>query len=166
MIKPVVGYEGLYSVTHDGKVYSHISNKWLRPGLNGDGYPTVVLRKNKKPRTIAVHRLVAMAFIENPENKSHVNHIDGDKTNNDYRNLEWVTPSENVLHAYKTGLETRDTLRKLTPEQVVEIHKLYASGGYTHRKLAKKYQIPCSRISDILNLKTYKDVVRPKAVEM
>jgi hypothetical protein len=157
-MKEIPGYEGLYSVTNNGKVYSHISNKWLKPGLNSDGYPTVVLRKNKKPKTIGVHRLVAVAFIENPENKPYVNHIDGNKTNNYVYNLEWVTPSENVIHAYTIGLENRDSLRKLLPKQIADIHKLYKSKKYTYRKLAQLFQVSCSRISDILNDKAYKEI--------
>ena len=70
-------------------------------------YLTVNLYDHGKRKTVDVHRLVAMAFIENVENKKCVNHIDGNKTNNYVKNLEWCTYSENLIHAYKTGLRQK-----------------------------------------------------------
>lgn len=88
-----------------GKVFYYSSReKILKPFLNQCGYPEVGLCKNGKSKKALVHRLLAEAFIPNPENKKQVNHKDGDKQNNKLENLEWVTPSENGLHAYKNGL--------------------------------------------------------------
>lgn len=75
----------------------------LKPFIRGN-YLSVDLRKNGKRKTFQVHRLVAIMFIPNPENKSEVNHIDGNKLNNSVTNLEWNTTSENIKHAYQTGL--------------------------------------------------------------
>lgn len=76
-----------------------------KTGINWDGYETVPLVNEKGTKTFLVHRLVAQAFIPNPENKETVNHIDGDKTNNNIDNLEWSTRGEQMIHAYDTGLK-------------------------------------------------------------
>lgn len=104
-IKDIVGYEGLYQITSDGKVYSLYSNKYLKTHIDGCGYERVKLYKNHKGIQYDIHRLVAKVFIDNPENKEQVNHIDGNKFNNNVENLEWVTRLENIHHAYDTGLK-------------------------------------------------------------
>lgn len=89
-----------YLITEDGKVYSKVSQKFLSPSTNECGYLVVGLRG----KSYRVHRLVATAFIPNPENKPEVNHIDGDKKNNHISNLEWVTSKENKAHAWNLNL--------------------------------------------------------------
>jgi hypothetical protein len=95
-----------YSITEDGRVYSHFTNKYLKPFLRENTYEYwyVNLYKNKVKSKNSIHRLVAKTYIENIENKPQVNHIDGDKFNNNVNNLEWATASENGKHAYKLGL--------------------------------------------------------------
>lgn len=105
--KDVVGYEGRYKVSNTGKVLSmkyggHDVVHLMHPTAHYNGYKMISLGRAKKIRF--VHVLVAEAFIENPDRKPFVNHIDGDKTNNRADNLEWVTCLENVRHAIKTGL--------------------------------------------------------------
>lgn len=78
--------------------------KSIKQYLQNSGYLKLTLRKNNKQYNKTVHRLVAEAFIPNPDNKLQVNHIDGDKQNNNVNNLEWCTKSENMKHAFKTGL--------------------------------------------------------------
>lgn len=103
--RDIPGYEGLYKVSDLGRVkkinkdYQIVMKSW-----EAGEYQVVRLSKNNIQEDIGIHRLVAMAFIPNPENKAQVNHIDGDKFNNTLTNLEWVTPSENMKHAYRTGL--------------------------------------------------------------
>lgn len=114
--KDIPCYEGLYEVSNCGNVrsitrtvrfgrgYKTYESQFLKFQTDKDGYFRVGLSKNGKKKQFRVNRLVAMAFIDNPNNLPVVNHKDGDKQNNHVENLEWVTHSENDLHAFKTGL--------------------------------------------------------------
>jgi hypothetical protein len=94
-----------YFVNEEGLIFSSKTNKFLKFSYDKQGYQRVGLYVgNYKSKTIKVHRLVAEAFIDNPNNKTDVNHIDGNKSNNKKTNLEWATRSENIKHAFKNGL--------------------------------------------------------------
>lgn len=103
-MKDIPGWEGLYACTTSGNIYSYRTNKFLSPSKNKRGYLHVTFTKDGKRYDYRVQRLVAMTFLENPENKEQVNHIDGDKLNNCLVNLEWVTPEENIEHAKQHNL--------------------------------------------------------------
>ena len=103
-MKDIPGWEGLYSCDTKGQIYSYRSNKFLRPSKNKRGYLHVTFTKDGKRYDYRVQRLIAITFLENPENKSQVNHIDGNKLNNYLSNLEWVTPEENIQHAKEHNL--------------------------------------------------------------
>lgn len=117
--KDIEGFENLYQISNLGRVLSkgrNINNAAgihfrpdyiMKPIKDKHGYMTVKLKSKDKTRLAKVHRLVAAAFIPNPENKPQVNHIDGNKTNNVLSNLEWVTPSENLVHAYENELNKK-----------------------------------------------------------
>ena len=96
--KDIEGYEGLYQISNKGRVKSL---KWgkeriLRPGINGSGYYFIGLYNDGVSKQFQLHRLVAQAFIPNPENKPQVNHLDENKKNNCIENLEWATAKENL----------------------------------------------------------------------
>ena len=121
--KDIKEYEGLYQVSNLGRVKSldqKVSNKkgnYLQKGkvlafyIDKDGYCVVCLTNKRKHKTYRVSRLVAETFIPNYENKPTVNHIDGNKQNNNIENLEWATYSENNRHAVEMGLNTKDKLK-------------------------------------------------------
>lgn len=94
--KPISGYENLYEVSNLGRVKSikYHTNRVLKPKTNKK-YNCNNLCKHSVTSTIDVHRMVAIAFVPNPDNKPHVNHIDNNRRNNAALNLEWVTPKEN-----------------------------------------------------------------------
>lgn len=115
--KDVVGFEKYFQISNFGNVLSKARKVWngkgfynksqvlLKPSQNHKGYPIAYLGANNEKRTIPIHRLVAIAFIPNPNNLPQVNHIDGNKQNNRVDNLEWCTNSDNQLHAWKMGLQ-------------------------------------------------------------
>jgi hypothetical protein len=115
-----------YFVTKEGLVFSSKTNKFLKFSFDQQGYQRVGLYVgNYKSKTIKVHRLVAETFINNIENKKDVNHIDGNKSNNNVSNLEWCTRSENVKHAFRIGLKTVtqnqiDGVKKRFSKQVID----------------------------------------------
>ena len=110
-MKYIDGYENRYSVDITGKVWSHLSDKWLKQLLTPSGYCTVTLyREGSTTRhPVLVHRLVANAFIKNIDNKPEVNHINFITTDNRIENLEWVTPLENISHSIKHGRHKGET---------------------------------------------------------
>lgn len=102
--KDVVGYEGLYQVSNIGNVYSCRQMKSLHPANSySNGYSLVLLYKDGTRKMKGVHRLVAEAFIPNPNNLPIVDHKDGNKRNNCISNLEWVTQKENVRRCIEKG---------------------------------------------------------------
>jgi hypothetical protein len=106
--KDIKGYEGSYQVSNYGKIKSFKRNPAgdiLKLKKNRLGYMEVSLNDSGKARTFLVHRLVASAFIDKIEGKPDVNHIDGDKSNNNVENLEWCTKSENSRHAYNNNIK-------------------------------------------------------------
>jgi hypothetical protein len=109
-ILPIDGYEGLYSVTDEGRVYSHLNNCYLKPFHLGI-YQQVVLRKAGKSKNAMVHRLVAKAYIPNPLGLPEVNHIKG--SSDSWDNLEWTTrQGKAILYMqYRQAYRKSDLLR-------------------------------------------------------
>lgn len=156
--KPITGYEEDYEVSNLGRVrskdilvwggksYYQKKGKVLKPGLGGTGYYTVSLRG----KTHKVACLVANAFLIKESDSDYVNHIDGDKTNDNVANLEYVSPSSNSKHASITGLHTYKG--KLSYEQKVEIAFLHKRGlAYTTIHKNNDYGVSKSAIQRICN---------------
>lgn len=106
--RPIKGTDKAYYISSFGRIYSTKSKKLLKTPVGKRGYPNCNIMINSKQKLVTIHRLVANHFISNPDNKPQVNHIDGDKTNNNITNLEWVTSQENIMHARQTGLHVSD----------------------------------------------------------
>lgn len=160
--KDVPGYEGLYQVSNTGRVKAlSVLKYWgktlqkrkeiiFKPTIRKWGYAEVVL-SGKTRLNQGVHRLVALAFIPNPDNKPQVNHKDGNKLNNSVSNLEWATRQEQMDHAISLGLVNSvgesNPNSKLTPAQVLEIRAL--KGIKSAQKLAAAYSVGLSAIQKI-----------------
>lgn len=103
-MKDLKGFEEYYSITEDGKIFSKRRQRFLKLSLKKNGYVYIELNVAGNVYYKRVHRLVAETYIPNPDNKPMVNHKDGNKSNNYYTNLEWVSGSENNIHAIENGL--------------------------------------------------------------
>ena len=101
----IVGFEGKYSITEDGRVFSHKYNIFRKLKKDRYGYLYLGLTTTKrKQKFYTIHRLVALGFIDNPENLPCINHKDGNKLNNNVSNLEWCSWKYNTNHAWNLGL--------------------------------------------------------------
>lgn len=149
---------GEYEITRDGRVISHkkATPKELKPYFDRDGYKRVTLILNGKPKHYLIHRLVATIYLINEGNKPEVNHIDGNKLNNDLSNLEWVTRRENTQKAYDNKQLVALGKPKLTPELVKEIRE--NKENLNREQLAKKYNVSCSCIQHIRRGRTWKNI--------
>lgn len=168
--KDVVGYEDLFMVCEDGRVFSKRTGRILKQTTSKTGYFIFVTRIGGRKgvcKCFKVHRLLAIAFLENPEDKPYVNHIDGDKKNNHVSNLEWCTARENTMHSLELGLSTTKHLlklnasnRKLTSSDIKYIRENYRPLGesFTQRELALKYNVCKSTIRAIVYNERYLDV--------
>lgn len=123
-MKDIKGYEGEYAITSCGKVWSYKRKKFLKPEKCRNGYYLVALYNNNHRQRFLIHRLVAEAYIPNPENKPQVNHKDEDKSNNNVNNLEWMTAKENMN--YGTVQKRRIEKAKI-PIYCVELDRIFDS---------------------------------------
>lgn len=152
----VMNYNHLYLVSNHGRIKT-IKNYVLAITLNNCGYLQVGLSTNGYTKLLLVHRLVAQAFIPNPKNKKTVNHKNGIKTDNRVENLEWNTYSENIKHAYSSGLKKNnpENIGKLKWEDVKKIRYMYAA-GVNSRILAEKFKVTMSCIQGIVARRKWK----------
>lgn len=172
--KPIAGYEGYYEISNEGRVKSlervdcrgqHRKEMVLKMSLNSDKYGIYTLSKDRHSVTRKSHRLVAQAFIENPNNFPDVNHIDGNKLNNNIENLEWVTVKQNIDHAVKLGLRNSKGVHNygciLEEKQVLEIYKSNSSCSV----LSKIYGVSKLAINRIKIGKTWGHITGHKYIQ-
>ena len=163
--KDIEGFEGIYQVSNFGRVKSldreitnlvgrtySVKGVVLRQTLR-NGYQRVILSLDGKATHVSVHRLVALAFVDNPENKEYVHHIDSDKMNNHMDNLEWATPLENsrdarINNLYISGSRSPDS--KLEIEVIPNILDLYFNKGLFQSEIGEKYNVSQSMISHVI----------------
>lgn len=175
--KPIPGFKGIYDVSNKGRVRSYYAYncRWrvgkaetpqriLQRAPHRSGYQRFVLIDiDGNGREYAAHRLVMMAFIGPCPEGMEINHIDGDRLNNNVENLEYCTRSDNAKHAYENDLwehpvGERNGRAKLTDRSVKTIRKKYEGGGYTHRQLAKMFGVDRSTIGRIIARKDWKHI--------
>lgn len=167
--KDIPNTDGFYQISNKGRVRS-----WQRYGVakgksdtphikafsqGSSTYYQVNLSNNGELYHELVHRLVAKAFVPNPDNKPCVNHKDGDKLNNVAPNLEWVTYSENNQHAADNNLAFTGELNamsRLTEKEVLDIRNTYRLGCFTHKEIAKAFNISRTLVTLIINRKRWK----------
>ena len=170
--KPCAGFEWNYEISNMGRLRTLGNTKnysfprLLNPSApNGEGYiGTNIVREDGKKISVQIHRLVAATFVENPDNKPVVNHIDGNKANNVSSNLEWCSVAENNSHACRTGLCPRGeqkTLHKLTYEDVAYIRQHYKSGSreFGSRALGRKFGVSNVTIIKILRNEYWRETI-------
>lgn len=179
-LTPIPGFEGLYSVSDLGRVIAeeavNYANLQIRRRIKTvktefktpAGYHFVILHKDGALDQFYVHRLVAQAYIDNPENKPHVNHMRGNKSDNRYFRLEWATHSENMIHGFETGLfnQTGDKNNNavLSLEQATLIKRLSAENstqevlrllGWDKSKRHLVANIKCGRLWKHINVEPF-----------
>tara|TARA_R110002153_G_scaffold48024_4_gene135622 strand:+ start:592 stop:1074 length:483 start_codon:yes stop_codon:yes gene_type:complete len=138
IFKDIVGYEEFYQISNLGNVYSKKRKRNLKPLLNNRGYCRVGLYKKGERKTMFVHRLIALHFIENPQNKPCIDHINRVRTDNRLENLRWATHTENS--------------NNITP--YTRSFKTITKGGYSKTKWGYKYQWYENKIDKSKHFKT------------
>jgi hypothetical protein len=161
-----IAYEQ-FEASNDGQIRNINTGTIYKQHVNKNGYSQVCVslgsRKNKK--VFRVHKAIAETFIPNPENKKEVNHIDGNKQHNCVSNLEWVTGTENMIHARDNGLlhplrGVNSPCAKLTEEDVIYIREHYIPRDsiYGARALGRKFDVNKNTILSIMNGTSYVNV--------
>lgn len=171
--KWIPDWEKLYMVSNKGRVRSvgreipmprgGIRNKpghIMLPQKAHNNYLRIGLCRNGKRRFFSVHYLVLLAFVGPPPPGYECNHKNGDKANNRLDNLEWMTRSENMAHAFDTQLRAgrkgeANHFSRLTEAQVLSIRRLYAAGGESHRTLAARFNVAYSNVANIIHRRTW-----------
>lgn len=172
-MKDIKGYEGLYAITRDGKVWSYPRPKgkkgfktghWMKPNINSDGYYKYPLCKNGMQKYFLAHRLVAMEYIPTDNLLLEINHKNGIKHDNQIKNLEWCSHTKNIKHSIKMGfkkiwIKGEDVhLSKLKEKDIPNIRYLYKRKKLFGHAIAKIYNVNESTILRIVGNKTWKHV--------
>ena len=143
-----------YYITSEGKLYNEKTNTWYKGRISKSGYLDYIIRIDGKEKSLRAHRLVAQYFLENPNNYNIVNHKDGNKLNNDVNNLEWVTQSQNIFHAYSNNLIKKKKNPNLSFEKSSEDEEWRDCHYNTLYKISNKGRVLNSKTNKILSGKT------------
>ena len=152
-----------YEINSEG-IVRRISTKRIKKSFKRpDGYIGIQLYITKeKVKNYQLHRLIANAFIPNPDNKLYVNHIDSNRENNSLNNLEWVTFEENVRHGYESGYASNkgsnNGFSVLTEEQVLEMRRKRENNKLTYQQLATQYNVSYGCVAGIIQRKNWKHI--------
>lgn len=150
-----------YKVSNTGSIFNIKTSNYLMGSHDSRGYVVVSIYSKEKLYSKKIHRLVAEAFIPNPENKPQVNHIDGDKKNNHVSNLEWVTCVENIHHAINTGLRDLKGINSssnvYSEKQVHDVCKLLEKNK-TPKEISELLNVPRNLINRIKYLGKWKHI--------
>jgi hypothetical protein len=170
IFKDIKGYEGYYQISNLGNIKSlsrlvdnHsnfkklLKEKILKASISKTGYYVIDLKKNNQRKTFKIHRLIALHFIKKIQYKNFVNHIDGNKLNNEISNLEWCTIKENNIHAERIGLKNdsgiNNSRAKLNINDIIFIR----NSNLKLKELSLLFNINQSGISKVKKFKTYKN---------
>lgn len=164
--KPIPRYEGWYSASNLGNVRRDKASPGTRVHILKNTltglYYMIWLYKNAQKKHILVHHIIAETFLGERPKGLVINHIDGNKLNNSIDNLEYVTYSQNMKHAIRTGLWKHlgedNRLSKITNKNAISIREEYSKGNISQRKLAKIYGIKQASLWAIVHYKTYKNI--------
>lgn len=163
-LKEIEGYNGDYLISENGEVISVKNNchKILKKRINSRGYYYINLCKNGKYKSVSIHRIVGKHFVDNPNNYNILNHIDGNKLNNDYSNLEWCTASHNSKEASRLGLlnirkgnESNLYSGKINIDIANKIRKIRNDENLPYSKIAKMFNVSKSTIINICKNRIY-----------
>lgn len=173
--KYIDGYDNLYMISNHGRVLSFKNKKYpfgklISPYLNHRGYLVVTLKHNNHQKHHKIHRLVAIYFIENPDNLPQVNHIDANPLNNHYSNLEWCTQRYNNNYRFKIGTMSnkgeRNPSTNLKNEQVLEIYNKTQTTNLKDQEIAIEYNINKSVVNSIRHGRRFNSVTHHKPIQL
>lgn len=154
--KEIEGFNGAYLIDRTGRVFSRLRGRFLVHQKHQQGYVFLTLGPRHERSGYLIHRLVALTFIPNPDNKEFVNHKNGIKTDNRVENLEWVTRIENERHAVSIGLKSsvgeNNNMAVLSNRQVDEIRMLCKTNKRTD--VAKMFNVSIAQVCRIANYKS------------
>ncbi len=162
--KDVEGYNGDYLISNHGRIYSEKSKIYLKTAVSKKGYVHSCLCFNGKQRTFTVHKLVGIHFLYKPDWADQINHLDRNKMNNHYSNLEWTNNKLNIAHAFKTGVPSanrkgeRNSMSKLSEDEIREIIIL-KNNKIKGKFIAEKFGITPGHVYRIANGERWSHIV-------